>query len=501
MTRADTQTLDATVDSLQALSLRLAQLEHTVYATSGRNAQQYPLFAISPSLSATQDDEPIPAIGSAGNAEQASSAASTLVAQERILKVAERLKALANLEPAIQGLLSKHDTAYPLIRSILETPNLLLSSATSAATAGAGTAASSNSIGSAGLTLAEESNLLSARAKAELVLDAANEFAAIESASHQFSELEKFINPPEFATFSTKHADRIRELAKEHSIQTTEANNLALQVANMTDWHHSPYADKLPDYARLADKHPQLSKLINSSEQDESGDSEGGARKRQRAVLNFGDPNVVREINYALLKEDFGLAIEMPADSLCPTVPNRASYLEWIMTIVHATSADKDMDTVYGIDIGCGASCIYPLLASRLIKDRRVKMVGTDIDSRSIDYAMKNVERNKLSGSVSIVLNPDQSVKLPMDIILNKISKSESSNEQVQFDFTMCNPPFYKYEDDIVERRNAKKPKFQHKNDTETAAASESDKAYWVGTKNEMITEGGEMKLMILFFN
>ena len=42
---------------------------------------------------------------------------------------------------------------------------------------------------------------------------------------------------------------------------------------------------------------------------------------------------------------------------------------------------------------GCGASCIYPLLASTTNK---WKMLATELDNESVDCARRNVGRNDL---------------------------------------------------------------------------------------------------------
>ena len=69
----------------------------------------------------------------------------------------------------------------------------------------------------------------------------------------------------------------------------------------------------------------------------------------------------------SLLKRDFGLKIELPPNRLCPPVPNRLNYLLWIQSLLDTTSDnysdsyDRDRE-VLGLDIGTGASAIYPLL-------------------------------------------------------------------------------------------------------------------------------------------
>ena len=78
--------------------------------------------------------------------------------------------------------------------------------------------------------------------------------------------------------------------------------------------------------------------------------------------------NVVRrQLTISLLKRDFDLTLELPDDRLCPPIPVRYNYIAWLQDLVDSTS-DKYEDSydakrpVVGIDIGVGASCIFPLL-------------------------------------------------------------------------------------------------------------------------------------------
>ena len=51
--------------------------------------------------------------------------------------------------------------------------------------------------------------------------------------------------------------------------------------------------------------------------------------------LNYNDTGAVRLLNRALLEQDFGLKVNLPNGHLCPTVPNRTSYiklLEFVFT-------------------------------------------------------------------------------------------------------------------------------------------------------------------------
>ena len=81
-----------------------------------------------------------------------------------------------------------------------------------------------------------------------------------------------------------------------------------------------------------------------------------------------------------------------------------------------------------GLDIGAGASAVYSLLGAAHFK---WSMVSTEADSSNFEAAMENVKDNKLNSSVEII-KVDKS-----DIFLKAFEMNQD------FDFSMCNPPFY----------------------------------------------------------
>lgn len=95
------------------------------------------------------------------------------------------------------------------------------------------------------------------------------------------------------------------------------------------------------------------------------------------------------------MKKDFNLDVEIPLNKLIPTVPLRLNYVLWIEDLL---SISAGIDNVRGIDIGAGASCIYPLLAAKL---HRWHMLATEVDKDSIKYANANVVQNSLDSLIT----------------------------------------------------------------------------------------------------
>ncbi|KAG2458891.1 RNA N6-adenosine-methyltransferase mettl16 isoform X2 [Polypterus senegalus] len=211
------------------------------------------------------------------------------------------------------------------------------------------------------------------------------------------------------------------------------------------------YKDKPPDFAYLASKYPEFQQHVHTS-------------LTGRVGLNFRDPEAVRALTCTLLKEDFGLTIEIPLERLIPTVPLRLNYIHWVEDLVGRQTPCR------GIDIGTGASCIYPLLGATM---NGWYFLATEVDNICFNYAKKNVEQNNLSDLIKVV-------KVPQKTLLMDALKEESG---IVYDFCMCNPPFFanQMEAKGVNSRNARRPPPSSVN---------------TGGVTEIMAEGGELEFV-----
>lgn len=184
-----------------------------------------------------------------------------------------------------------------------------------------------------------------------------------------------------------------------------------------------------------------------------------------KVCVDFKDEQQLRTLTRCLLKKDFQLDVELPPLQLVPTLSLRLNYIHWIEDI---TSALRTSDEMHGFDIGCGASCIYPLLAARLNKNWR--MYAAESNDESIQLARENVARNDLT---------DRIVLLHTEDALSDIE----SNKQWDLDFTMCNPPFFDENVDtsVEEQAKNRTGNRQPPNNVKTGLAC------------ELMTPGGEV--------
>lgn len=126
----------------------------------------------------------------------------------------------------------------------------------------------------------------------------------------------------------------------------------------------------------------------------------------------------------ASLKRDHELNVELDPSRLCPRVPIRMAYIDWIEELLPSTTTTND---IIGIDIGTGTSCIYPLLAA---KTYGWNMIGSDIDKEAVVKAQKNVDRNH-----------DLAEKITIKLVSSDSDFFDFPDSHISF--TMCNPPFY----------------------------------------------------------
>lgn len=186
----------------------------------------------------------------------------------------------------------------------------------------------------------------------------------------------------------------------------------------------------LDDFSTLADSWPPL---------------EAHLKRRQdgaRPGLDFRRPESLRELTRAQLSVCFGISgWDVPLDRLCPPVPNRLSYIRWLEGLLRlgsSTQQENKIDgtaAVRGLDIGTGASCIYPLLGAA---SYGWHFIASDVDACSADWARRNIAANpKLAKLIEVRLVQASSTLGPILMAL------ASSNPPSSLDFVMTNPPFF----------------------------------------------------------
>ncbi|EPX73070.1 DUF890 family protein [Schizosaccharomyces octosporus yFS286] len=181
----------------------------------------------------------------------------------------------------------------------------------------------------------------------------------------------------------------------------------------------------------------------------------------QEGHIDFWNEDAVLTLTKAILKVYFALELCLPKNRLCPMVPNRVLYLDYVQKLLQSTMDDFDNEKVTGLDIGTGASCIYPLLGCRLFS---FSFLGTEIDSSSYDAACSNVSDNHLEDKIRL------ENRCKTDALLSSCPTGQ------EFTFVMCNPPFYGSDEELINYKDS------------------LPNSVCTGNENEMITEGGEVE-------
>ena len=170
-------------------------------------------------------------------------------------------------------------------------------------------------------------------------------------------------------------------------------------------------------------------------------------------------------LTQGLLHMNFGINLaRVPLNQLCPPVPNRYFFVQWIqrqllpisISSAYFNPVSSTPLSYTGLDIGTGSSCIYPLLfvASWSTNDPPYSMYATDIDKASVEFARENVRANKLEDRIVILpVEPSyrqqqEACDADMEIEDNKregplIKSWLVMNTTRRLDFCMTNPPFY----------------------------------------------------------
>ena len=200
-------------------------------------------------------------------------------------------------------------------------------------------------------------------------------------------------------------------------------------------------------------------------------------KKRKR--IDFHNPAALKCLTKTLLHHDFHLEWDIPLNRLCPTLTVRLNYLHWIEDLLRLvpppttallpppTTAPPPPPTsprtapfppVHGLDIGTGASVIYPLLGCQM--HPQWQFTATEVDAESLHIAQQNIHRNQLQDRIQVlhVVNP---LSTP---ILQPL-------QHHSYSFTMCNPPFFELTKILP---------------ADTAAGQSA-------TASETITQGGEV--------
>ena len=180
-------------------------------------------------------------------------------------------------------------------------------------------------------------------------------------------------------------------------------------------------------------------------------------------TIDFSNPEAVRELNKALICSlDKISNWNFPKENLCPPIPGRLDYIHYLADLL------SFKEEVKILDIGTGATCIYPLLGVSIYD---WSFVATDIDLDSLDTAQDIIDDNKLTEKIEL------RQQFKEENILKGIIVDGDS-----FAAVMCNPPFYKSAEE-AQGANGRKSKNLGNNAVRSFAGNNNELWYIGGEK------------------
>lgn len=188
-----------------------------------------------------------------------------------------------------------------------------------------------------------------------------------------------------------------------------------------------------PNFADLASQYTDLQQFLIPS-----------PHCNTKVTIDFGNPIALKTLTQALFKCHWNLNVQLPDNRLIPAIPQRLNYILWIEDLVNELidiNCKSNISTVTGIDIGTGASCVFPLLICR--KNPSWHMMAFESDSFSTQIALSNLSLNQLTRRVTLVNTSEWFSYLIQQKKKQFDEPSVTSNAHPHYHFIICNPPFF----------------------------------------------------------
>lgn len=195
--------------------------------------------------------------------------------------------------------------------------------------------------------------------------------------------------------------------------------------------------------------------------------------------VDFSNPVAIKELNKALLNHYYGIEYwDFPDENLCPPIPGRADYIHQVADVLSENNFGTIPigDKITCLDIGVGASCIYPIIG---VAEYGWKFIGSDIDPKSIATAKHIVNSNaSLKGKIDCRLQENRK-----DVFYGIINRED------KIDFSICNPPFHASLEDAQKGTRRKVKNL-------TGKKENNPTLNFAGIGSELICDGGEAKFI-----
>jgi 23S rRNA (adenine1618-N6)-methyltransferase len=195
--------------------------------------------------------------------------------------------------------------------------------------------------------------------------------------------------------------------------------------------------------------------------------------------VDFSSPIAVKLLNKALLNHYYGIKNwDFPDENLCPPIPGRADYIHYAADLLGETNFGRipTGKNITCIDIGVGASCIYPIIG---VTEYDWNFIASDTNQKAIDSA-KNIISSNSALTDKIDCRLQNNAK---DIFYGIITR------EGKIDICICNPPFHSSAEDALKGT-------QRKVKNLTGKKTDTPQLNFSGINDELIYEGGESRFI-----
>ena len=197
-------------------------------------------------------------------------------------------------------------------------------------------------------------------------------------------------------------------------------------MSNTKNKNNIFYNDFKPDFLTLIKEFPELKKYILKQNEDNEEEFQFDWSNNELSLL----------MDKSILNYYFNIKYyDIPKGFLIPPIPSRINYINLINSIITKLIKDIDIKNIIGIDIGTGANIIYPILGYSIYK---WKFICTEINKEAYNNAKLILQKNNLENNINIIKQNNK------DNIFISILNREN-----KYIFSMCNPPYYNYENEI----------------------------------------------------
>ena len=181
------------------------------------------------------------------------------------------------------------------------------------------------------------------------------------------------------------------------------------------------YNEFKPDFLILIKEFPELKKYIIKHDE-----------KIEEFSFDWSNNDLSLLMTKSILNYYFNIKYyDIPKGFLIPPVPSRLNYLNLINELIK----DIKKENIIGVDIGTGANIIYPILGNSIYN---WKFICSEINNESYNNAKLILQKNNLEENINLIKQENKN-----NIFVSII------NQENKYTFSMCNPPYYDYEQEI----------------------------------------------------